>query len=88
MANSASVYIHFSGTGIGCPEECAVDRLKGRTIDINLTYADVVRITEALDYLAAELRGMRFPAGDLDELQARLEERLLEAEADGEKRVE
>ena len=81
MANSASVYIHFAGAGIVDPEKCASDRIAERAINVKLTYIDVIRITEALDYLAAELRSKRFPAGGLDELQGRLEEKLLEAEA-------
>ena len=80
MANSASVYIHFAGSGIVDPEKRTPDRITERAINVKLTYIDIIRITEALDYLAAELRSKRFPAGDLDELQGRLEEKLMEAE--------
>ena len=62
------------------PEKRTPDRITERAINVKLTYIDIIRITEALDYLAAELRSKCFPAGDLDELQGRLEEKLMEAE--------
>lgn len=92
---SASIYIHFNGSeeearkilmDIRGSKQEELDESIYSDVDLTLSFSDLIRISEALDYLAAELRKQHFPAGDLDELQERIEKALefMEAEAESE----
>lgn len=68
---SVSVYIHTDGIDLGQGYET-----ESAARDVRLSYADMIRLTEALEYLEGELNTLRFPTGDLVELRERLEREI------------